>query len=62
MLINKCRFTFVDESSMSNHFAHRESSDDEDMHIDEDAIPPGSDDEMDDVRNGVDDDILGDFD
>lgn len=47
---------------MSNHFAHRVSLDDEDMHIDEEAVPPGSDDEMDDVQNGNDDDLLGEFD
>lgn len=49
---------------MPRHFARRDSPDDDErMHVDEDVVPPGSDDEMDDVQNGDlnDDDVLGKF-
>lgn len=49
---------------MQNHFAHKGSPDDENMNVDEGAIPD-DDDEMDDVvQDGdqEDGDLLGHFD
>ena len=47
---------------MSNHFAHRAIAEEDDqMHIDEEAVPGSDDDEMDDVQNDGDEGILGRF-
>ncbi|CCG80936.1 protein of unknown function [Taphrina deformans PYCC 5710] len=55
-------FTFVDESSMQNHFAHRDSPGEDEMNVDEEAAPGSDDDDMDDIQNNdMDDEVLGRF-